>query len=63
MVFEIYKDTIRQYRWRLKAANSEIIASGESYVDKANAIHAVNLIKKFAQTAEVVDRTLLSRYF
>jgi len=28
--FEIYKSGT-QYRWRLKAANGEIVASGEAY--------------------------------
>ena len=46
MYFEIYQDASYQWRWRLKAANHEIIASGESYRDKRNCIHAVNLVKQ-----------------
>lgn len=30
MYFEIYKDAKGEYRWRLKAANHEIIAQGEA---------------------------------
>ncbi|MCD0218109.1 DUF1508 domain-containing protein, partial [Enterobacter hormaechei subsp. steigerwaltii] len=34
MYFEIYKDAKGEYRWRLKAANHEIIAQGEGYTSK-----------------------------
>lgn len=44
MYFEIYKSG-GQWRWRLKAANHQIIASGESYTEKANCIAAINLVK------------------
>lgn len=50
MKFEIYKSTsvglVNQgpWRWRLKAANGEPIASGEGYVNKADCITAVNLV-------------------
>lgn len=44
MYFEIYESSGKFY-WRLKAANHEIIASGEGYGDKASALHAVELVK------------------
>lgn len=31
--------------WNLKAANHEIIAQSEGYTTKANALHAVSLVK------------------
>ncbi len=34
-----------QWRWRLKAANHEIIASGESYWNESDCDHAINLVK------------------
>ena len=34
-----------QWRWRLKAANHEIIASGESYVRERDCDHAIDLVK------------------
>ena len=44
--FLIYVDTNRQWRWRLKSANGKIIAdSGESYWNKADCLHAINLVK------------------
>lgn len=44
MKFEIYQSG-GQFRWCLKAANGEIIASGEGYTSKANCEHAVALLK------------------
>lgn len=43
MYFEIYASG-GQYRWRLRSANHEIIASGEAYVSKQHCIHAINLV-------------------
>jgi len=34
-----------QWRWRLKSNNHEIIASGESYHNKQDCLHVVDLIK------------------
>lgn len=52
MYFEIYrqsKGTLStgkgQWRWRLRAGNHETIASGESYVNKADCLHVIELIK------------------
>ncbi len=33
--FEVYKDQRGEYRFRLKAGNGEIVATGESYETKA----------------------------
>ena len=35
-----------QWRWRLRAANHEIIAQGESYVNKRDCERAVTLLKR-----------------
>lgn len=47
--FEVYKTEdvsfAAPWRWRLKAGNGEIIASGESYFNKADALHCVDLIQ------------------
>jgi uncharacterized protein YegP (UPF0339 family) len=34
-----------QWRWRLRAANNEIIASGESYRNKQDCLAAIALVK------------------
>jgi uncharacterized protein YegP (UPF0339 family) len=48
MKFEIYKDDKREWRFRLKARNGEIIAQSESYKNRLDCLHAVELIKKSA---------------
>jgi uncharacterized protein YegP (UPF0339 family) len=55
--FEIYKDKRGEFRFRLKAANGEIVASGESYKTKAAAEKGVEAVKRAADGAEVVDKT------
>ena len=46
MYFEIYQDRALQWRWRLKAANHEIIAQGEGYHNRSDCEHAVKLVKQ-----------------
>jgi len=55
MYFIIYIDPNRQWRWQLKSANHEIIASGESYYNKADCLKAINLVKG-SSTAPVYER-------
>lgn len=49
MYFQIYQEGSGllsiQWRWRLRAANHEIIASGEGYHNKQDCQHAINLLK------------------
>jgi uncharacterized protein YegP (UPF0339 family) len=55
--FTVYKDRVKQYRFNLKAANGEIIASGESYPDKKSALKGIASIQKNAAAAKIVDDT------
>jgi uncharacterized protein YegP (UPF0339 family) len=52
--FEIYVDRKKQYRFRLKAPNGEIIAVGESYETKAACLKGIKSIQKNAPVAEIV---------
>ena len=45
MFFETYTDRKKQYRWRLKAANGKIVASGESYKQQAGRDKAIELMR------------------
>lgn len=54
--FEIYKSGA-EYRWRLKAANGEIVASGEAYTTKAGAKDGVDAVKRAAASATIDDTT------
>jgi len=55
--FEIYKDTAEKFRFRLKAANGEIIMSGEAYESKDGCKNGIESIKNNAPIAEIVDLT------
>jgi uncharacterized protein YegP (UPF0339 family) len=58
MTFEIYKDRKEEFRWRLKAANGNVMAtSGEGYKAKADCQKAIESIKAGAATAKVEDST------
>ncbi len=53
--FEIYKDTAEKFRFRLKAANGETIASGEAYDSKDVCKNGIESVKTNASIAEIVD--------
>lgn len=54
--FEVYEDKGGKYRWRLKAANGQIVASsGESFDSKSNARQAAEAVKESAASAEWSD--------
>lgn len=53
--FEVYKDAKGEFRFRLKAANGEIIASGEGYKTKAACLNGIESVKKNAPVAEIVE--------
>lgn len=49
MYFEIYQQSVGllgfgEWRWRLRSANHEPIASGEGYVNKSDCLHAIGLV-------------------
>lgn len=56
--FELYKGTDSQYRWRLKSANGQIIATGgEGYTTKASAENGITAVKRDAPGATTDDLT------
>ena len=56
--FELYRDSAGEYRWRLQAANNEIIAdSAEGYNNKADCEHGIELVRELAPTVPVNDKT------
>ena len=54
--YEIYTDKAKKFRFRLKAANGEIIASSEAYESKASAKKGIESVKNNAGS-DVVDLT------
>lgn len=56
--FEIDTNRNGEYIWRFQAGgNNEIVAVGESYRDKRNCQHAIELLKRDAASAGVNDKT------
>lgn len=54
--FEVYEDKGGQFRWRLKAANGEIVATGEAYTSKGAAIKGTESVKRAAAEATLEDQ-------
>ena len=52
--YELYTDKAGEFRFRLKAKNGEIIATGEGYKAKASALNGIESVKKNAPDAEIV---------
>ncbi len=52
--FEVYVDKAGEFRFRLKARNGEIVATGEGYKAKASCLNGIESIRKNAPEAEVV---------
>ena len=55
--FEIYEDSAGKFRFRLKAANNEIIAVSEAYESKSSCKKGIQSVKENAPKAEIVDVT------
>jgi uncharacterized protein len=53
--FEIYKDKKGEFRFRLKAGNGEVIATGEGYASKKACQDGIESVKKNAPSAPIVD--------
>ncbi len=53
--FEVYKDKKGEYRFRLKAANGQVIATGEGYSSKDGCMNGIESVKKNAPAADVVE--------
>ncbi|MCQ2517320.1 MAG: YegP family protein [Lachnospiraceae bacterium] len=52
--FELYSDKAGEFRFRLKAKNGQIIATGEGYKTHANCVKGIESVKKNAPDAPVV---------
>jgi len=53
--FEVYQDNAGKFRFRLKAANGEVIAVGEAYESKDGCKHGIESIKINAPIADIVE--------
>ncbi|MBE5759568.1 MAG: DUF1508 domain-containing protein [Clostridiales bacterium] len=53
--FELYEDKAGEFRFRLKATNGQVIATGEGYKTKAGCLNGIESVKKNAADAEIIE--------
>ena len=53
--FEVYQDKAGEFRFRLKATNGQVIATGEGYKAKASCLNGIQSVKSNAPDAEIVE--------
>ena len=56
--FEVYQDKAGEFRFRLKARNGQIVATGEGYKALDSCLNGVDSIKRNAPDAEIVKEEL-----
>lgn len=49
MFFETYKDAKKKFRWRLKARNGKILASGEAFETEIARDNSIALVRQCAE--------------
>ncbi len=54
--YELYTDKAGEFRFRLKAANGQIIAVSEGYKAKKGALNGIDSIQRNAPEAEIVEQ-------
>lgn len=53
--FEVYEDRGGKYRFRLKASNGQVVASGQGYTSKSAAKDGCESVRKAADGAEIIE--------
>lgn len=53
--FEVYQDKAGKHRFRLKAGNGEIVATGEAYESKSAARNGCSSVQRAAKDASIVE--------
>jgi uncharacterized protein YegP (UPF0339 family) len=52
--YELYQDKGGDWRFRLKAGNGEVIATGQGYASKSGALNGIDSVRRNADS-EVVE--------
>jgi len=53
--FEVYEDRAGKFRFRVKASNGQVVASGEAYEMRAAAKKGCESVQKAAEGAPIVE--------
>lgn len=63
MIFELFKDKSGKFRFRLVAANGEIVMTSEDYTRKQKALQTIDSIRSaFRQEVSVRDTTISDKF-
>ena len=54
--FEVYKDKKGEFRFRLKAKNGQIIATGEGYSKLGGCLKGIESVRKNAKDGKIVEK-------
>jgi uncharacterized protein YegP (UPF0339 family) len=55
--FELYTDAGGKFRFRLKAANGQVIAASQAYESKKSALNGIESVRKNAGDATLDDQS------
>jgi uncharacterized protein YegP (UPF0339 family) len=53
--FEAYQDKSGKYQFRLKAANGQVIGTGEAYTTEAAIKNGIESVKRWAKESNIVE--------
>ncbi|QGN57316.1 YegP family protein [Nostocoides sp. HKS02] len=53
----MFRDDAGTFRFRLKAANGQVIAMSNGYLTKAAALNGIDSLRRHAPSAQVEDQT------
>ncbi len=53
--YQFYQDPRGEWRWRLKARNGRIVASGEGYKTRSGVLNGINAHRRAAATDQVAE--------
>jgi uncharacterized protein YegP (UPF0339 family) len=53
--FEIFKDSLGEWRWHFKSANNEIMATSEGYKNRQDARSCIQTIRMYVAECDIVE--------
>lgn len=53
--FEVYQDTNKQWRFRLKAGNGKVICQSEAYTRKHNCYKGIKSVRAVSSYCKIVE--------
>jgi uncharacterized protein YegP (UPF0339 family) len=53
--FDVYEDTAGRFRFRLKASDGQVVATGEAYETKAAALKGCESVQRAADGAQILE--------